>query len=209
MTTPPQGEHEQPEGQPADDRIGARSDDEPNASRPAPAWELPRPGPGSGYGQGTQPPGTPFHGPPRSAGQPPHGSPQYGPPGQAYGQPPYGYQPSRAEAYGQPAGAPLRRSRTGLTAALIGGVLLLVAGAAALAFTLQATVLDRTSVERDVATQFQQREGVALDLDCAQEMVVDEGATYECTGTTEQGEEVTLEIAITDETDAAYTWGAP
>jgi hypothetical protein len=159
MTTPPQGEHEQPERQPADDRLGARSDDEPNATRSAPAWELSRPGSGS--------------------------------------------------EYGQPADASPRRSRTGLTAALIGGVLLLVAGAAALAFTLQATVLDRTSVERDVATQFQEREGVALELDCAQEMVVDEGATYECVGITDQGEELILEIAITDETDAAYTWGAP
>jgi hypothetical protein len=221
MTTPPQGEHEpQPEGQPADDRTGAWPSDDPNATRPAPAWEPPRPGPGSEYGQATQPPGTPFQGPPGPQygspqyGSPQYGSPQYGPPGQAYWQPPsgqqapHGYQPYGAPAYGQPGGAPARSSRGGLIAAVVGGLLLLVAGAAALALTLQTTVLDRTAVERDVAAQFEEREGVALDLDCTEEMAVDQGATYECTGVTDQGEEVTLQIAITDESDAAYTWGA-
>jgi Domain of unknown function (DUF4333) len=244
MSTPPQGEHEQhPEGQPADDRPGAWPDDDPHATRPAPAWEPPRPGPGSEYGQAAPPPGTPFHGPPGqpfhgppgTAGGPPYGTPQYGapqygppqygppqygPPGQAYGQPPsgqqvpYGYPaygpPAYGPpAYGQPTGAPARKSKAGLIAAVIGGALLLVAAAVALVLTLQTTVLDRTAVERDVAAQFEEREGVAVDLSCADEMQVDEGATYECTGTTDQGEEITLRIAITDEQEAAYTWGAP
>ncbi|MCW2682950.1 MAG: hypothetical protein JWP33_863 [Blastococcus sp.] len=247
MTTPPQGEHEpNPEAHPADGRTGAWPSDDPNATRPAPAWEPPRPGPGSEYGQPTPPPGTPFYGPPGqrptsgygqpfpgppgSAGRPPpdgspgygqpygnprYGAQPYGPPGQTYGPPsygqqaPYGYQPYGAAAYGQPAGAPARTSKAPLIAAAVAGLLLLVVGAVALALTLQTTVLDRTAVERDVATQFEEREGVALYLDCAEEMEVAEGATYECTGVTDQGEEVTLQIAITDETDAAYTWGAP
>ena len=40
-------------------------------------------------------------------------------------------------------------------------------------------------------------------------MEVTAGATYECTGTTAAGEEVTLQIAITDEDSAAYTWTEP
>ena len=66
---------------------------------------------------------------------------------------------------------------------------------------LQSTVLDPAAVERDVAAQFEQREGVAIELHCADDMEVKKGATYECTGTTADGESVTLQIAITDETD--------
>jgi hypothetical protein len=40
-------------------------------------------------------------------------------------------------------------------------------------------------------------------------MEVIEGATYECDGTTADGESVTLRIAITDEKSAAYTWTEP
>ena len=40
-------------------------------------------------------------------------------------------------------------------------------------------------------------------------MTVDAGATYECTGTTADGEDVTLQIPITDEDSAAYTWTEP
>jgi len=64
-------------------------------------------------------------------------------------------------------------------------------------------------VERDVAAQFEEREGVAIDLSCDEEMRVRAGDTYECTGETADGEEVTLEITITDEDSAAYTWTEP
>ena len=210
MTTPPQGEHEQhPDGQPADDRAGAWPDDDPHATRPAPAWEPPRPGPGSEYGQGAPPAGTPFYGPPGSAVPQQYGQPQYGPP--QYPAPQYGQQGQFGHpAYGPPPyGPPARKSRAGVIAAVVGGVLLLAAVVVALVLTQQTTVLDRAAVERDVAAQFEEREGVALDLECAEEMTVDEGATYACTGTTDQGEDVTLRIAITDEQEAAYTWGAP
>jgi hypothetical protein len=40
-------------------------------------------------------------------------------------------------------------------------------------------------------------------------MTVQTGATYECTGTTKQGEDVTLQITITDEKTPAYTWSEP
>jgi hypothetical protein len=72
--------------------------------------------------------------------------------------------------------------------------------------SLQSTVLDPAAVERDVAAQFQEREGVAIELDCADDMEVAADATYECTGTTADGESVKLRIAVTDEDSAAYTW---
>jgi hypothetical protein len=120
----------------------------------------------------------------------PYPPPQYGPP-----------------QYGQPAAA--RKSRAALVVAGTAGVLALVAVAVVLTLSLSSTVLDRTAVEADVAAQFEEREGVAIDLSCAEEMKVREGATYDCTGTTTDGEDVTLQIAITDEDSAAYTWTEP
>jgi Domain of unknown function (DUF4333) len=104
-----------------------------------------------------------------------------------------------------PSAAPPRRSRTGLVLALA-GVLVAAAVAVVLVALLSTEVLDRAAVERDVARQFQQREGVAVDLSCDHEMTVERGASYECTGTTAQGEEVRLRITVTDERTAAYTW---
>ena len=75
--------------------------------------------------------------------------------------------------------------------------------------SLQSTVLDPAAVERDVAAQFEEREGVAIELDCADEMEVTVDASYECTGTTADGEAVTLQITVTDEESAAYTWTEP
>jgi hypothetical protein len=131
-------------------------------------------------------------GPPYGPLPSPSGAPGYGPPSGAYGQP-----------------EPARRSRVGLLVAGTAGVLVLVAGGVVLALNLSSTVLDRMAVERDVAAQFEEREGVAIDLSCAEEMKVERDATYECTGTTADGEDVTLQIAITDEDSAAYTWTEP
>jgi hypothetical protein len=60
-------------------------------------------------------------------------------------------------------------------------------------------------VQRDVATQYEQREGVALDLTCDQDMDVVDGRTYECAGTTADDQDVTVTITITG-TDGDYTW---
>jgi len=97
----------------------------------------------------------------------------------------------------------------GLIAAVTGITLLVIAGIVVLVMALQSTVLDPASVERDVAAQFEEREGVAIELDCADEMTVDPGSTYECTGTTADDEDVTLQIRIEDEDSAAYTWTEP
>jgi hypothetical protein len=101
------------------------------------------------------------------------------------------------------------KSRLGLIAGVTVGILVLIAVAVALVLSMSSTVLDRNAVQRDVAAQFEEREGVAIDLECAEEMKVTAGATYECTGTTADGEDVTLQIAITDEDTAAYTWTEP
>jgi hypothetical protein len=154
------------------------------------------------YGQpapGPAPSGAPQYGQPQY-GQPPYGQPQYGQP--QYGQPQYG-QPQ----YGQP--GPAGKSKAGLIALIAGIAVLLIVGVVVLVISLQSTVLDATAVERDVAAQFEQREGVSIDLDCADDMKVQKDATYECKGTTADGESVTLKIAITDEKSAAYTWTEP
>jgi hypothetical protein len=212
MTTPPQGSDERGEpGGPADPLYGR------------PYGEPPRPEPGSEYGRPQQPYGPPGYGP-APHGQPPYGQAPYGQP--AYGPPPqgrpYGPQPYSSQPYGpQPQpygpagypppdhGQPPRRSRGPLVAAITGVVVLLAVGGVVLAFALRSEVLDPGAVERDVAAQFEQREGVAIELQCADGMRVDTGATYECTGTTADDEDVRLEITVTDEERAAYTWTEP
>ena len=190
MTNPPQGDDERGEGS------RRPYDPDRQATRPVPSYERPQqpygPYPSQPYGP-PQPPGQ--YGQPPQYGAPQYGAPQYGPP--QYGVPSYGH-PS-----------PPKKSRVGLIAAVTAGLLVLIAGAVVLALSLSSTVLDRNAVERDVAAQFEEREGVAVDLDCAEEMKVESGATYECTGTTADGEDVTLRIAITDENTAAYEWTEP
>jgi hypothetical protein len=166
-----------------------------------------------GYGQA--PHGRPGYGPPPQYTPPGYTPPGYGPPG--YGPPQQGYgQPGSGEQYGMPGqpdspsqAPPKNSSRVRLLTLVGAAVLLLVIGVLVGALALRSTVLDPAAVERDVAAQFEQREGVSVDLSCADDMQVDEGESYRCTGVTADGEEVTLEITITDEESAAYTWSEP
>ena len=146
--------------------------------------------------------GTPGLHPPAQPEQPPYGQPgRYGAPGQ-YAQPgQYGV----AGQYELPQ-APTRKSRVGVLIGAAALILALIAIGVVLAMHLGPTVLDRAAVERDVAAQFEQLEGVAVDLSCPQEMKVESGAEYRCTGTTADGEEVTIAIRITDERNGDYTW---
>jgi hypothetical protein len=96
-----------------------------------------------------------------------------------------------------------------LIVALTAVALVVIAGAAILVMTLRSTVLDAASAERDVAAQFEQREGVAIELTCPPDMKVRAGATYTCTGKTAAGESVTLKLTITNAKTAAYTWTEP
>ncbi|SFK72202.1 DUF4333 domain-containing protein [Geodermatophilus ruber] len=165
--------------------------------RPAPggygAPQAPVPGqPVPQWGQAPQQYGPPY-------GQPPG---PYGPP---YGQQPYPYGPG-AQPYPYGHGPQPTRSRTGLVVGLVALAVVVLAAAITLPILLGGEVLDRGAVERDVATQFEEAHDIGLDLSCDQEMAVEHGASYECTGTTEDGEGVTVRIAITDEDTAAYTW---
>ena len=81
-----------------------------------------------------------------------------------------------------------------------------IAAAIILPIVLGRDVLDRSRAEEDIAAQFEETFGVSVDVTCDDEMVVQNGATYECTGQTEDGEDVTLQVAITDADSAAYTW---
>jgi hypothetical protein len=67
--------------------------------------------------------------------------------------------------------------------------------------------LDPSEVERDVAAEYEGREGVTLDLDCPDEMPPESGGVYTCEGTTADGQEVDVEVRIADpEDDVDYVW---
>jgi hypothetical protein len=77
-------------------------------------------------------------------------------------------------------------------------VALLVAGPGA---------LDPDQVERDVAAEFEEREGVTLDLACPDDLPPESGGVYTCEGTTADGAAVAVEIRIADpEDDVDYVW---
>ena len=65
--------------------------------------------------------------------------------------------------------------------------------------------LDRADVERDIASEFEERRGVAVALDCP-DMPVASGEVYHCDGTTSAGVRLTVEIQIGDRLDGSYRW---
>jgi hypothetical protein len=70
--------------------------------------------------------------------------------------------------------------------------------------------LDATEVEREVAAEYEGREGVAVELSCPDEMSMESGGVFPCRGTTEAGEDVYVEIQVADpEEDADYHWWTP
>lgn len=115
---------------------------------------------------------------------------------------------SQGDLQGPPAcGPPARGRRTGLPVLLLLLFAVLVAAAVVLLPRVVGTrVLDRTATQRDVAEQFQERQGVAIRLTCEDRMTLTTGAAYACRGTTAQGQDVTLKIRITDAATARYTW---
>jgi Domain of unknown function (DUF4333) len=165
-----------------------------------------------GYGQqgyGQQPYGQqPYPQPGQGWGQQPPPGQQYGQPGwggygqQPYGQPQYGQPPYAQPGYGTPA----KKKRTGLIAGLIAAVAVIAAVVVVLSLTLGGKVLNRSAVQRDVAQQFEQHQGVAVQLTCDRTMKLVQGATYACSGRTADGEDVKLQIRITDADKAEYTW---
>jgi hypothetical protein len=194
MSTPPTGEDPQRQPPPDDSAYGRHSGASPfGQPPPLPGYEPPPPGydqPGAGHPQ-----------------PPAYAQPGPGPGGQpAYGGP-YGQQaPPAWPAAAPPQPAPPDRKRKRLIIALELVALAIAVGVATLVYVLSSTILDRAAVQSAVAAQFEEREGVALDLDCPKRMFVEPGRDYECEGTTADGEEVEIRITITDE-DGAYTWG--
>lgn len=187
-----------------------------------PGWGAsPRPGQPGPYGPSRygQPP---QFGPPPQYGPSPHGQPdQYGQPG-GWGPPPGGS--GRWGGWGPPSGpftegegsrggwgppAPPARtpSRRPRRLGLVVLAVLLVVAALTLPSPFGSTRLDPAAVERAVAGQFEDREGTALDLSCAEELAVRDGATYACAGRTADGEPVTITITLRGE-DGDYTWDA-
>jgi hypothetical protein len=210
MTNPPQGSDE-PSPERGGDPGTPPVDPDQQLTQPTPFIERAQP-----YVQPAHPYGRPVYGfPAQPAYGPPDRPAQYGttgyvpPPqygGPQYGGPQYG---APGQPYGAPAGTPREKSRVGLIAIVTGIVLLVIVGVVVLVMSLQSAVLDPAAVERDVAAQFQEREGVAVELTCADTMAVRANATYTCSGTTVDGELITLHIAITDVESAAYRWSEP
>ena len=199
MTDPPQSSDESGSADERTDTGASPVDRDRFATQPTPAFGQAAPQ----YGQ-PQPPQPQNSGQYGWPAQPAYGNPGYGQPQQQYGAPHYG-----AAQYGPPAGVPGETSKVGLIALVAGLALLLIAGVVVLVMSLQSTVLDPAAVQHDVAAQFEQREGVAVELNCPDDMKVKANATYDCSGTTADGESVTLQIAIADENTAAYTWTEP
>jgi hypothetical protein len=191
MSTPPTGE-EPPRG----------PDPDPWRTPPQQGWGQPQYPQQPPYGQQPQYPQQPPYGqPPQYGEQPPYGQqPQYG---QQY--PQYGQQPPPVWQPDAPTKPPRDKKRRRLVLALELVALAIAVAVATLVYVLSSTRLDRAAVESAVASQFEEREGVALDLECGRAMVVEPGADYECEGTTADGEEVEIIITIDDE-DGAYTW---
>jgi Domain of unknown function (DUF4333) len=126
----------------------------------------------------------------------------YGQPGQQFGPASYGAGP-----YGQPYGG-RRRSNAGLIVSLVVLGVVIIAAVVLLPNLLSSDVLDSNAAARDVGSQFEEQTGVPVDLACDNDMEVENGATYPCSGTTADGGDIEVTITITDE-DAdppTYTW---
>jgi hypothetical protein len=199
MTNPPQGGQPGPYGQPG--QYGGQPGQygqpgqfgQPGGQYGAPGPFGQQPGP---YGQPGQYGGQPG----QYGGQPG----QYGAPGPFGQQPgPYGQAGGYGQPYGQP--APPKRSRTGPLIGTVAAVVI-IGVAIALALLLGQDVLDAGRAESDIAQQYEETFGIGIDVSCDEEMVVEDGATYECSGTTEDGEDVTIDVAITDAESAAFSW---
>ena len=186
----------------------------PAGGRPSPAAAAVRPQPGR-YGQ--QPAVRPAPG-------------QYGQP--AYGQPPYG-QPLRQPAYGQPASTasarlraaavrqqsgrygqtarPARSRRVGLIAGRSPASRCCSSSRSSSSWSWRCspTVLDPAAVERDVAAQFEEREGVAIELSCADEMTVERRDLRVHRHHGRRRGRSPCRSRIADEDSAAYTWTEP
>lgn len=70
--------------------------------------------------------------------------------------------------------------------------------------------LDAATVEREVATEYEGRTGVAVEVSCPEEMPSNSGEVYACEGARADGDVVSIEIQIADPgEDSDYRWWTP
>ena len=118
---------------------------------------------------------------------------------QGYGQQPGGQQPWDS--------APPKKSNTGLIAGIVVGAVVVLGGVGTwLALgPLATTVLDEGQVSTDVSAQFKSEYDEDLTgLSCNDDLVVEDGKTYSCSGQAD-GEDTTIEITINGD-EGEYTW---
>lgn len=175
-------------------------------TNPPEGWQPEQAQPNAGPPYGQQPYGqqVPYAPPPQYGQQP------YYPQQAQYGQQPYGHPGWYAQQpygpYAPQYAPPAKKSHSGLIVGLVVLALAIVAAAVLVPKALSYQVLDPGAVQRDVAAQYEQHEGVQVTLTCPQRMKVSDGATYQCSGTTARGDKVTVDIRIVDQSTAAYTW---
>lgn len=88
--------------------------------------------------------------------------------------------------------------------AVIGLAVVLVVGA------LLPDDLDRAAVEREVAAEYEERIGTAVEVRCPEDMPVASGEVYPCEGTRTDGDVVYIEIQIADPGgERDYNWWTP
>lgn len=177
---------------------------------------------GGGYGQPVQPPpyGQPAAPPTPSAGgqygQPGYPPQQGGFPAQGgYGQPPGQY---GATPYGQPTpygqgdwqGTPTpKKSSTPLIAGILALVVIVVV-VLLLALPqspigLGTTYFDETAVADTISGQYEDEFDLGIKVDCPADQEVVQGDSFTCTGETDDGDTVNIDVEVTSD-DGDYTW---
>jgi hypothetical protein len=119
------------------------------------------------------------------------------PPAGPYGPPtgPGGYAPP---GYGQPP-APPRRKRTGLIIGIVAGVVVLAALAVGAIFLFGTKTLNTAEAEKQIGTITQKQIGTApTDVQCPEDIAVQSGKTFTCTGTLD-GQKVSYTVKETDD----------
>lgn len=96
----------------------------------------------------------------------------------------------------------VRRRRGSLTllAVMLGAALAL----SACTFTASAGGLDTAAVERDIEAGVQEQNDLTVTVDCPDQVPVQEGDSFECTLTTEDGS--TQPVSVLQEPDGVVSW---
>ncbi|MBA2389376.1 MAG: DUF4333 domain-containing protein [Geodermatophilaceae bacterium] len=166
------------------------------------------------YGEPAQP--TQQFSSPAYGQQPAYGQPGYGQPpayGQQQQQPPYGQPPfnqygGQSDWAGAPGGQP-KKSKTPLIAGIVALVVVVIVALLLLLpgspIGLGSTFFDETAVADAIAAQYEDEFDLQVEVTCPADQEVISGETFTCEGTTEEGDDVQLDVEITSD-DGDYTW---